>query len=213
MRRATFRLLARSAAAIALLAIAGCSAMSEKACLATDWRTIGYEDGVRGRPADRIADTRRACADYGIRADLDAYRDGRAQGLREYCRPDNGYHVGLSGADYTGVCPADLERGFLAAYEDGHRRYVLQARVRELDDALANRRRELHDLQHGVAGAAVAVVEDGSTAQDRIDAVIDTAHMAERIARVEDEIRGLEARREESVRALDEYVAANDDDR
>ena len=30
----------------ALAALAGCNSMSEQECLATDWRTVGYEDGI-----------------------------------------------------------------------------------------------------------------------------------------------------------------------
>src|SRR5215468_2471108 len=84
--------------------LAGCASMSKDECLAVDWRTIGYEDGVEGRSGDRIAEHRKACAKYGVRADLDLYQQGRNQGLREFCQPVNGYRLGVRGGTYYGVC-------------------------------------------------------------------------------------------------------------
>lgn len=67
---------------------------------------------MAGRTGDRIGQHRKACADHGVRPDLNAYQAGRAEGLREYCQARNGYRVGVSGAGYGGPCPADLAPGF-----------------------------------------------------------------------------------------------------
>lgn len=192
----------------ATLAVAGCSSLSEKECLALDWQTVGYEDGVRGYSGDRIADTRKACGEHGVRADLDGYRAGREQGLREYCRPANGYRVGVEGAQYAGVCPAALEPAFLGAYESGHQLHALRSRVWRADATLAAKRRELESARYGVAGAAVAAVEGPGSHEDRIYAVLDATQLAERAGRLEQEIRELENRRLDYVRELDQYMAA-----
>ena len=34
---------------LSLLLLGGCATMSEQECLVSDWRAIGYEDGVQGR--------------------------------------------------------------------------------------------------------------------------------------------------------------------
>ena len=88
MRSARHRL-ALPLAAIACL-LAGCSStMSKDECRTVDWRTVGYEDGVAGRSGERIGEHRKACAEHGVTPDLNAYRAGRAEGLREYCQPHN----------------------------------------------------------------------------------------------------------------------------
>ncbi len=88
------------AAAAVVLALAGCAGMSEQACLTSDWRTVGFEDGSLGRSEATIGNYRKACAEHGVSPDLDAYRSGHADGVKTYCRPGNGFEVGHSG----GVC-------------------------------------------------------------------------------------------------------------
>ena len=45
--------------AAAVLLLQGCaSTMNENECVHVDWRTVGYEDGARGEPADRLGQHR-----------------------------------------------------------------------------------------------------------------------------------------------------------
>ena len=44
----------------AMLALAGCAGMSEQACLTSDWRTVGFEDGSLGRSEATIGNYRKA---------------------------------------------------------------------------------------------------------------------------------------------------------
>jgi hypothetical protein len=199
----------RGTALLLLLANAGCSSMSEKECLATDWQAVGYEHGVRGHSGDGLAASRQACAEHGVRADLEAYRTGREQGLREYCRAARGYELGAGGGRYAGVCPATLEPGFLRGYEAGRELYVLQARVWSVEAELEARRAQLNAAQHGVAGAAVAAVEGWGGNPERVAAVLDAAQQAEQVGRLKSEIRELEARRAEYVDELERYRASN----
>src|SRR6188508_963801 len=90
------------AAAAILLALAGCAGMSEQACLTSDWRTVGFEDGSLGRSEATIGNYRKACAEHGVSPDLAEYRAGHAEGVQTYCRPANGFEVGHSGAAYQG---------------------------------------------------------------------------------------------------------------
>jgi len=189
------------------LATSGCASMSKEECLAMDWRTIGYEDGVAGYSGDRIATHRKACAKYGVRSDLDLYQAGRAQGLREYCRPTNGYRLGSGGATYRGVCPANLEGDFLRAFEAGQQLYTLQARVADAKAQLGAKRRELDRVQHGIAANAITAMSSETSKQQLADAVIDTAQLAERAGRLKEEIRRLEGDTVRYERDLDDYLA------
>ena len=166
--------------------------MSKDECLAVDWRTVGYEDGIAGYSGDRIAQHRKACAKYGVQTDLDRYQAGREQGLREYCKPANGYRLGSRGGSYSGVCPAELEGNFVSAFEVGHQLFSLGSRVSQTKSELAAKRRELERVEHGIAQNAATAVSSDTSKQDRADAVVDTAELAERAGRLKAEIRQLE---------------------
>ena len=105
--------------AVITLLLSGCSTMNKSECLNADWRTIGYGDGARGYKAARIGEHRSSCAEYGVRPNLDAYNNGRQDGLRQYCTPTTGYNKGLSGYRYNGVCANHNERDFVEALNYG----------------------------------------------------------------------------------------------
>jgi hypothetical protein len=203
----------RSAALLAAASwLAACSAtMSKDECRAVDWRTVGYEDGVAGYSGERIGQHRKACAEYGVTPDLNAYRAGRAEGLREYCQPHNGYRAGVSGAPYYDSCPPELAPAFVAAYQSGRELYVRERRVADADAAIAYRRREVARLESSVADRAVTVMSETATADERAQAVLDTKHAAERIGRLKSEIATLErdrARYQQELEAYRSTVAA-----
>ncbi len=109
--------------------LSGCATMSGDECLTSDWAAIGYEDGARGYTSDRLSQHRKACAKHGVTVDFAAYRDGREQGLEEYCQPGRGFDIGVNGGRYNGVCSVDLEADFLDAYNAGYHLYSLRSNV------------------------------------------------------------------------------------
>lgn len=185
--------------------LAGCASMSEEECRYVDWRTVGYEDGAAGRPASRLGDHRRACADHGITPDLAAYEAGRAAGMREFCQAHNGYRVGASGQAYYGTCPADLAPAFERGYDQGRELYVRQQRVRDAQNAIAYREAEIRRLEDSLAREAFVLIGDTSTAEQRAQAVIDAKQAAERIGRLRKEIENLQADRARYERELEDY--------
>jgi len=189
---------------VATLVTGGCASMSKDECLAVDWRTIGYEDGVDGYPGDHIAQHRKACAKYGVRADFDLYQQGRTQGLKEFCQPVNGYHLGARGGSYHGVCPVELEPPFLAAFDTGHELYMLTARVSGAQAELDYKRRELARVEHGILQNSVEAVSNDSATDQRAHAVLDVAQLAEKASRLKIEIRQLT---DDSIRYQDELDA------
>ncbi len=191
-----------------VLCLSACSStMNKDECRAVDWRTVGYEDGVGGYSGDRIGQHRKACAEYGVTPDLEAYQAGRADGLREYCQPHNGYRAGVYGDEYYGSCPPDLAPAFVAAYESGRELYVRERRVLDADAAIAYRRREVARLESSVADRALTVISDTATPEERTQAVLDTKHAAERIGRLKSEMAQLERDRARYQQELDVYRA------
>jgi ribosome modulation factor len=192
--------------ALGALLIAGCSTtMNKDECRNVDWRTVGYEDGVAGRSGEQIGLHRKACAEYGVTPDLDAYRAGRAEGLREYCQPHNGYRAGATGVTYYDVCPADLAPAFTAAYDSGREIYVRERRVADTDAQIEARRAELARLEDALARNAFDFISQTATPEQRTQAVLDTKQVAERIGRLKSEIAALEQDRARYVDDLETY--------
>ena len=189
-----------------VVALSGCASMSKEECRYVDWRTVGYEDGAAGRPASRLGDHRRACADHGVTPDLAAYEAGRAAGMREFCQAHNGYRVGASGQVYYGTCPADLAPAFERGYDQGRELYVREQRVRDAEAAIAQREAEIRRLEDGLTRGAFVLVGDTS-AEERAQAVIDAKQSAERIGRLRKEIEALQADRVRYERELEVYQA------
>ncbi len=185
--------------------LAGCATLDKDECLAVDWRTIGYEDGVAGRAGGRVGEHRKACAKHGVAVDLDAYQAGRAEGLREYCQPANGFRAGASGAPNHGACPADLAPAFADAWQSGRELYLLERRVDYAHSELAARRAELEDIEDTLARLAGVVISDQSSRDERAQALLDTKQLAERHGRIEAEIGQLEYDRLRYEQELEDY--------
>jgi hypothetical protein len=197
---------ARSMLLSALLLLGGCSAsLSKQECRTVDWRTVGYEDGAAGRPGYRIGDHRRACAEYGIAPDLAAYTAGRDAGLREFCQAHNGYRVGASGQEYTGVCPVDLAPDFEKGYDIGRELYVRGRRVSDTEEVISSRQREIRRLEDSLTREAAVLVANDSSGEERAQSVIDAKQAAERIGRYKAEISSLERDLEQYRREYEEY--------
>jgi len=128
--------------------LSACATLNKDECKTANWRVIGYEDGANGYLPSRIGQHRSACAEYGIRPDLDAYNNGRAEGLQQYCIPANGYKLGLSGNTYNGACSGYNESQFLGAFDTGkellQEKNELHRMVREFN----NRQEYQIDLQN-----------------------------------------------------------------
>ncbi len=212
---------------LAALLVAGCasSTLSKDECRTVDWRTVGYEDGVAGRSGEQIGRHRQACAEYGVTPDLDAYRAGRAEGLREFCQPNNGslagraaglraccpphtgYRAGAGGQVYYDSCPPELAPAFLAAYDEGRELYVRERRVIDADAAIAARRHEIARLEDSLLRGGFRVADETATPEQRTQAVLDAKQAGERIGRLKAEISQLEKDRTRYRQELDAYRA------
>lgn len=197
------RILILAAAAV----LTGCNSMSAQECLSTDWRTVGYEDGVNGYAGDRIGRYRNACSEHGVTPDLDRYQSGRDEGLREFCKPANGFRVGARGAGYGGVCPADLDESFVDAYQSGRQLYTLRSRVGSAQSELYSMRSELDQIDKDLVTVAARIVDPALTNEERAQLVVDTKHMAERKGEIKARMPQVEGELALYQRALEDYRA------
>lgn len=109
--------------AVATLGLGACTGHSPaehaSLCPTVDWREYGRNDGELGVPAGKRDDFLARCRELGHPPDLEAYREGRAEGLAGYCTAESGYQAGRTGRGYHDVCPPEREVAFLQGYEEG----------------------------------------------------------------------------------------------
>lgn len=188
--------------------VQGCGTMSKSECQTAEWRTIGYEDGAMGALASRIGEHRQACAEYGIAPDLTTYRQGREEGLRQYCRPRNGFRLGERGASYAGICPPAVETDFLAAYEDGKRLYNIAANIRYTEKRLRSKEQELAGLKRKRQRRQAELVSEGLSAGRRAELLVEVLELASDQGAVAGEIAELEVKLKRKRKTLAHERAA-----
>ncbi len=173
------------------LAATGCATLNESECRIADWETVGFEDGARGASASRIGEHREACAGHGVAPDLAAYRKGRDEGLRQYCRVQNGFRLGEQGTAYNGVCPADVEPEFQAAYEAGKRLHDASSRVRYTQSRIRNKELQLAQLKRDRQAKQAELVSPGISPARRAELLAETLEAARDQGAIEKEIEEL----------------------
>ena len=191
----------------AIFVLAGCSGMSEQACVSADWRTVGFEDGTVGRSEAGISRYRQQCGEYGVAPDLVSYREGHAEGVRVYCRESNGFAVGHSGASYQGVCPADLEAAFVAEYNAGRHLNELESTLGGIEARIAGNYRTQENIKQELTGIAARMIAVDTTAEQRVAMVTRSADLGRRYGELSTEIQVLERDRALAERELLDYRA------
>lgn len=130
--------------------------MTEDQCRAANWEEVGFQDGLRGRSPQRLTAYREDCGKIGIKPDEGRWRIGHLRAIPIYCSPDNAVRAGVEGWAYEGICPPEIEAGFLNRYRAGRAVYDARQQVARIDadirsvdnelrraDLAAQRRREL----------------------------------------------------------------------
>jgi hypothetical protein len=189
----------------AACALTGCAGMSEQACLVSDWRTVGFEDGTYGRPVGTIGSYREACGKHGVVPDLTAYRAGHAEGVEVYCRPAQGFDVGRHGGAYQGVCPANLETEFLSAYNSGRRLYELESAVARVDNQIAANLRTQENIKQELTQIGASMISAETTAEQRVLFVSRAADLGQRYGQLTTETDVLREQRVVHELALRDY--------
>lgn len=161
------RIIIAGALGAAAVLLGSCATMSEDQCLAGDWADSGYKDGREGREPSRLAEHAEACAKYGVAPDERAYFSARDAGLREYCTPRGGFEVGRKGGEYKGVCPADLERSFIPAYEDGRMLHAAESAVSSAESAVSSARNRAADRAEKLDAKERELRQEGLTDAQR----------------------------------------------
>lgn len=175
---------------VAIAALYGCqsTSISESQCLAGDWETVGYRDGVHGYRSTELLEHQNACVKHGIVPDRSAYMVGWERGIREYCVADNAFDVGARGDGHNNVCPDDQRDAFLSAYHDGRQLYLARVEVANLEQAIGQREYRLEQVKAGIVSTATQQLDPTLPPAARVDLLAATERLAEEKGRIEAEL-------------------------
>lgn len=150
------------------LALSGCATLDRADCLNADWRTLGFEDGVKGRNQSQISQYRQDCAEHGVTPDLNAYRQGHIEGAVQFCTAQNGFRQGMQNNTYQNSCPADLEAAFMTGYRDGQLVYEARSRVDNAQSEQKKLGRYIDEHEKNIKQLNEQLVADGLSREQRV---------------------------------------------
>lgn len=184
------RLLAIAATALTLT-LPGCATLSESQCLASDWQTVGYRDGMSGIQSSQLLKHQNACVKHGIVPDRNAYLAGWEEGVAQYCQPNNGFNAGERGASYSNVCPDNLKDSFYEAYQDGRRLFLAHSEINNLSRSISQKEYRLKQIKSQITSTEARLVDDATPAIQRRELLEITKDLAQEQGRLQAEIQDL----------------------
>jgi hypothetical protein len=152
---------------VAAALVSGCATLNKSECRKADWEMIGLEDGAKGHPLTYIGNHRKACAEYGVKSDLDQYSIGHQAGLTRFCTLDNGFKQGRAGREYNNVCPVELEGQFLAGYDTGRELHELKSEIDQMLQDARTANAEKTQLKEKLQNIETMLVSGVMSASDR----------------------------------------------
>jgi len=111
--------------------LASCATLTQSECQNADWKSIGLDDGSRGRNVTYIQKHSKTCKEYGEKTDVAQYQSGYMAGLARYCTASNGYWLGENGHVFKDVCPVEFGGDYRKGYDKGYRFYRAMDRDRD----------------------------------------------------------------------------------
>ena len=129
--------------------LSACATLSKQECRVGDWQVIGYNDGIAGYAADRLASHTKACAKVSITPNYQLWERGRELGLKQYCTVTNAYNVGRRGRELNNVCPITIVNTLQSANKNGLDYYALDSQLDKDKRLLEAHELEFDKLKNG----------------------------------------------------------------
>lgn len=175
-----------------VLTVQGCATLSKSECRKADWQIIGLEDGSAGRPVSYISRHRKACAEHGVKPNLEQYQRGHADGIGLFCTPRKAFELGNAGRSHQDVCPVELRDAFRAAYADGQEVYTARKALNEAKNRVESAQAELEAVSERIAGLEAQLVSAGGTAEQRQSWLDETKRLQGEQAQLQEGVHDLE---------------------
>ena len=174
-----------------VLVLGGCATLSESQCIANDWQTVGYRDGLSGIQSSQLLSHQNACVKHGIVPDRPAYLVGWKQGVEQYCQPHNGFATGERGGQFANVCPARLKGAFYAAYQEGKRIYLARSEISTLQRSISQMEYQLKQIKTEILEAEIHLIDGATTSIERRHLLEETKLLAQEQGKLETQIQNL----------------------
>ncbi len=174
------------------LTVSACATLDKSECKNADWQIIGLEDGAKGRAVTYIGNHRKACAEHGIKPNLDQYQIGHQAGLTQFCTAEVGFSRGKKGYTYNGVCPAHLSADFLYGYERGRELYLLNKDIRQINGEIKDREEQLETMQAEINELELKLISKAGSPTQRLAMLQDLKALQSAQAKLESEIHHLQ---------------------
>ena len=174
--------------------LAGCgggATVSESQCLARDWQTLGYLDGVNGLRSSTLLNHHDGCVEYAT-PDREGYLIGWHEGIAEFCQADNAFRVGENGWTYYNVCPIDQEAAFLVEFNKGHNLYLVRRDIADLERRIDHGQSRLAELKAQLIGSAAGQFSGTLTPQERATLIAQSQRLNNERIELERELPALE---------------------
>ena len=178
----------------AMVFLSGCgggATVSESQCIASDWQTLGYRDGVNGVRSSRLLAHQDACVKHGIIPDRAGYMTGWNNGVHEYCQPNNAFEIGERGAGHNNVCPQGMQSEFTTAYRQGRKLYLGWIEVSNLEKSINRKEHRLEQVKADLVSSATEQLNPLLTTAERIELGAYTHRLSEERHRLKMELPAL----------------------
>ncbi len=127
-----------------LLICSGCSSSLKKSCELTNWKQMGISDGKKGKDTSEFTHKAKMCYEYDVLVNMDAYYQGREEGLTFYCTPLRGLTMGQANLKYRDICPPDeRKKRFLLGYMLGREIYNNKQREKHIQNEILKLEKEV----------------------------------------------------------------------
>jgi hypothetical protein len=99
--------------------------LTQQQCKTINWYDMGFNDSSQGQWQRNLGRDITDCAKFEIDVNTKAYARGFEAGAREFCRPANGFRLGVNGQNYNPICPPDRAQPFNQEWRRGLRKYCV----------------------------------------------------------------------------------------
>jgi len=165
---------------ISVIALSGCgggATVSENQCIASDWQTLGYRDGVNGIRSSQLLAHQDACGKHGIIPDRAGYMMGWNEGVREYCQPNNAFEIGERGDGHNNVCPDGMQTAFTTAYREGRKLYLARVEVANLERSISEMEQRLEQIKAELVSSTTEQLNPMLTTAERVELLAHTQQL------------------------------------
>lgn len=126
----------KSALIVCLLSLAACSSNPQVACSGQDWKELGFETAVSGKPVRTFDSYKDQCGSRLEANAMDLYLDGYTLGILGYCTYEKGFELGSSNRSVKPTCPLELRAEFNRGYNHGKVEFDKKADLMKKMDAM-----------------------------------------------------------------------------